>query len=81
VALKRSRDALELLDSTRRILAFAEEILPTAANLWTHASLDQCQRLQQLCLPAGIVCEQNQLTRAAVAAGFCSWLATVQQAG
>jgi hypothetical protein len=53
VAVKRSRDALELLDSTRRILAFAEGILPTAANLWTHASLDPRQRLEQLCFAGG----------------------------
>jgi hypothetical protein len=35
------------------ILAFAEEVLPSAAH-WTHAGLDQRQRLQQSFFPEAI---------------------------
>jgi hypothetical protein len=38
---------LEELD-VEGILAFAERILPRAADLWVQASLEQRQRLQQL---------------------------------
>jgi hypothetical protein len=36
------------------ILAFAERVLPRAADLWVQASLDQRQRFQQLFFPDGI---------------------------
>ena len=43
--VERHATTLEDLD-VEGILAFAEEVLPSAAKLWTHASLDQRQRLQ-----------------------------------
>ena len=36
------------------ILAFAERVLPRAADLWVQASLEQRQRFQQLFFPDGI---------------------------
>ena len=36
------------------ILAFAERVLPRAADLWVRASLEQRQRFQQLFFPDGI---------------------------
>jgi hypothetical protein len=36
------------------ILAFAERVLPRAADLWVQASLEQRQRFQQLFYPEGI---------------------------
>ena len=36
------------------ILAFAERVLPRAADLWVQSSLDQRQRFQQLVFPEGI---------------------------
>ena len=36
------------------ILAFAERVLPRAADLWVQSSLDQRQRFQQLFFPAGL---------------------------
>jgi hypothetical protein len=35
-------------------MAFAERVLPLAADLWVKVSLDQKPRLQQLFLPEGI---------------------------
>ena len=36
------------------ILAFAERVLPRAADLWVQASLEQRQRFQQLFFPDGL---------------------------
>jgi len=36
------------------LLAFAERVLPRAADLWVQASLEQRQRFQQLFFPDGI---------------------------
>jgi site-specific DNA recombinase len=36
------------------ILAFAERVLPSAANLWVQSSLNQKQRLQHLFFPDGV---------------------------
>ncbi len=41
------------------ILAFAERVLPRAADLWVQASLDQRQRFQQLFFPEGISFDGN----------------------
>jgi hypothetical protein len=43
------------------ILAFAERVLPRAADLWVQASLNQKQRLQQLFLPEGIAFERKSI--------------------
>jgi hypothetical protein len=42
------------------ILAFAERVLPRAADLWVQASLDQRQRFQQLFLPDGIAFDRSR---------------------
>lgn len=42
------------------ILAFAERILPRAADLWVQASLDQRRRFQQLFFPDGIAFDGNR---------------------
>ena len=49
---------LEELD-VEGILAFAERVLPRAADLWVQASLDQRQRFQQLFFPDGISFDGN----------------------
>ena len=41
------------------ILAFAERVLPRAADLWVQASLEQRQRFQQLFFPDGIAFDGN----------------------
>src|SRR4029450_5663237 len=50
---ERHSGQLEELD-VEGILAFAERVLPRAADLWVQASLDQRQRFQQLFFPDGI---------------------------
>ena len=50
---------LEELD-VEGILAFAERILPRAAELWVQASLEQRQRFQQLFFPDGIAFDGNR---------------------
>lgn len=50
------------------ILAFAERVLPRAADPWVHASLDQRQRFQQLFFPEGIAFDGKDLDRTAVTA-------------
>ena len=47
VQIDRHSTQLEELD-VEGILAFAARVLPNAADLWVHASLNQRQRLQQL---------------------------------
>ncbi len=48
------------------ILAFAERVLPRAADLWVQASLNQKQRLQQLFFPDGIAFDGKRFVRTAV---------------
>ena len=43
------------------ILAFAERVLPRAADLWVQASLEQRQRFQQLFFPDGIGFDETAL--------------------
>ena len=47
------------------ILAFAERVLPRAADLWVQASLEQRQRFQQLFFPDGIAFDGNGFVRTA----------------
>ena len=61
----RHATAIEELD-VEGILDFAEEVLPSAAKLWTHASLDQRQRLQQVFFPEGIRYAGNRFNRTEV---------------
>jgi mutator family transposase len=62
------------------ILAFAERLLPRAADLWVQASLNQKQRLQQLFLPEGIAFDGNQFNRTAATAPLFNSLAPSESA-
>jgi hypothetical protein len=57
--IDRHSGQLEELD-VEGILAFAERILPPAADLWVQASVDQRQRFQQLFFPDGIAFDGNR---------------------
>jgi hypothetical protein len=59
--IDRHSGQLEELD-VEGILAFADRILPRAADLWVQASFEQRQRFQQLFFPDGISFDGN---------GFC----------
>lgn len=63
------------------ILAFAERILPRAADLWVQASLDQRQRLQQLVFPEGITFDGNGFVGTAVTSFGFSYLGEIQTPG
>jgi len=56
------------------LLAFAERVLPRAADLWVQASLNQKQRLQQLFFPEGIAFDDKGFVRTAVAAHAFNYL-------
>ena len=56
------------------ILAFAERVLPRAADLCVQASLEQRQRFQQLFFPDGIAFDGNRSIGTGVTApAFCYW--------
>lgn len=57
------------------LLAFAERILPRAADLWLQSSLDQRQRLQTLFFPEGIAFDGSRFNRTAVTAPLFNYLA------
>jgi site-specific DNA recombinase len=56
------------------ILAFAERVLPRAADLWVQASLEQRQRFQQLFFPDGISFDGNGFVGTRVTAPAFSYL-------
>jgi hypothetical protein len=60
------------------ILAFAERVLPRAADLWVQASLDQRQWFQQLFFPDGIAFGGNGFVRTAVTAPAFSYLRPIE---
>jgi hypothetical protein len=60
------------------ILAFAERVLPRAADLWVQASLEQRQRFQQLFFPGGIAFDGNGFVRTAVTAPAFSCLRPIE---
>ena len=60
------------------ILAFAERVLPRAADLWVQASLEQRQRFQQLFFPEGISFDGNGFVRTAVTAPAFSYLRPIE---
>ncbi len=62
------------------VLAFAERVLPRAADLWVQASLDQKQRLQQLFFPDRIVFDRNRFNRTGATAPFFKYLAPEESA-
>jgi hypothetical protein len=60
------------------ILAFAERVLPRAADMWVQASLDQRQRFQQLFFPEGISFNGNGFVRTAATAPAFSYLRPIE---
>ena len=77
--MDRHAESIEELD-VQGILAFAERVLPRAADLWVQASLDQKQRLQRLFLPEGIAFDGNRFNRTAVTAPFFKYLSPNERA-
>jgi hypothetical protein len=68
---------LEELD-VEGILAFAERILPRAADLWVQASLEQRQRLQQLFFSDEIAFDGNRFVGTGVTAPAFSYLREIR---
>jgi hypothetical protein len=77
VRIERHSGQLEELD-VEGILAFAERVLPRAADLWVQASLDQRQRFQQLFLPDGIAFDGNRFVRTGTTAPAFSYLRPIE---
>ncbi len=61
------------------ILAFAERVLPRAADLWVQASLEQRQRFQQLFFPEGIAFDGRSLVRTGATAPAFSYLQPIER--
>jgi site-specific DNA recombinase len=60
------------------ILAFAERVLPRAADLWVQASLEQRQRFQQLFFPEGIAFDGKSLVRTGATGPAFSYLQPIE---
>ena len=74
-SLRMERHASEIEElHVEGILAFAERILPRAADLWVQSSLDQHQQFQQLFFPEGIAFDGHDFVRAAATAPAFSYL-------
>ena len=63
------------------ILAFAERVLPRAADLWVQAPLDQRQRFQQLFFPEGLTFDGRRFVGTAATAPAFSYLREIRPAG
>ena len=63
------------------ILAFAERVLPRAADLWVQAPLEQRQRFQQLFFPAGIAFDGQRFVGTAATAPAFSYLREIRTSG
>ena len=72
-------EAVDELD-IEGVLAFAERILPRAADLWVQAPLDYKQRLQPLFFPEGIAHDGHRFIRTAVTASLFRYLEPGEQA-
>ena len=59
-------------------MAFAERVLPRAADLWVQASLEQRQRFQQLFLPERISFDGNGFVGTAVTAPALNYLRPIE---
>src|SRR5690606_42040925 len=77
--IDRHASELDELD-VEGILAFAERVLPRAADLWVQASLDQRQRLQQLFFPEGIAFDGSGFVRTAASTRAFSYLTEIRPA-
>src|SRR5260221_2242910 len=75
--IDRHADMLEKFD-VEGILAFAERVLPRAADLWVQASLEQRQRFQQLFFPEGISFDGNGFVGTGVTAPAFSYLRKIE---
>ena len=75
--MNRHASELDELD-VEGLLAFAERVLPRAADLWVQASLEQRQRFQQLFFPEGIAFDGNGFVRTAVTAPAFSYLPEIE---
>jgi hypothetical protein len=74
--IDRHSGQLEELD-VEGVLAFAERVLPRAADLWVQASLEQRQRFQQLFFPDGIAFDGNRFVRTGATASAFSYLGPI----
>jgi hypothetical protein len=72
-AISLSRGALQVGEEGVH-LAFAERVLPRAADLWVQASLEQRQRFQQLFFPNGIAFDGNRFVGTGETAPAFSYL-------
>lgn len=72
--IDRHTESIDELD-VEGILAFAERILPRAADLWVQASFNQKQRLQLLFFPEGFAFDGNRFNRTATTAPLFKYLA------
>src|SRR6187399_3767181 len=77
VRMDRHSGQLDELD-VEGILAFAELVLPRAADLWVEASLEQRQRFQQLFFPDGIAFDGKGFVGTAVTAPAFSYLRRIE---
>ena len=76
--IDRHADELDELD-VQGVLAFAERVLPRAADLWVQSSLEQRQRFQQLFFPEGISFDGNAFVGTRVTAPAFSYLQAVEE--
>jgi len=77
--IDRHSDLLEKF-GVEGILAFAERVLPRAADLWVQASLEQRQRLQRLFFPDGVVFDRNRFVRTGLRTHAFKYLTSVEPA-
>jgi hypothetical protein len=77
VRIERHCGQLEELD-VEGILAFAERVLPRAADLWVQASFDQRQRFQQLFFPDGIAFDGSRFIGTGATAPAFSYLREIK---
>ena len=77
VRIERHSGQLEELD-VEGILAFAERVLPRAADLWVQSSLEQRQRFQQLFFPDGIAFDGKRFVRTGATAPAFSYLREIR---
>ncbi len=77
VRIDRHSGQLDELD-VEGILAFAERVLPRAADLWVQASLEQRQRFQQLFFPEGISFDVSAFVGTAATAAAFRYLRSIE---
>jgi hypothetical protein len=63
------------------ILAFAERVLPRAADLWVQAPLEQRQRFQQLFFQEGMAFDDQRFVGTTATAPAFSYLREIRASG